>query len=653
MPVKYPSIITGICLSGLFVLGWLVYYPGLSGQFLLDDYANLPALGAYGPIDNWENLQLYLSGGIAGPTGRPLALLSFLIDAHNWPANPFPFKRTNILLHLVNGCLLFWLATQLLMHYHQEAIPGKRTVIAATAATALWLLNPYLVSTTLYVVQRMTELSALFVILGLAGYVHGRILFKDRPRRGYLWMSLSLSGGTLLAVLSKENGILLPLLALVIDFSLFNKRVYQGQPNTIWKWLFLRLPALLPFAYFTVHWHGILAGYHGRGFDLYQRLLTESRILWDYLYQLFIPHLHTRGLFHDSYPLSTGLLAPATTILSLAGLAILLTGALALRKRYPLVTLSLLVFFAGHVLESTVIPLELYFEHRNYLPSILLFLPIADWLARQQYSQRGLIGISVLVMLFSLFTWQRSTLWGNQTQLLLTWAMANPDSTRAQTSATDELSRLGAYHIAKSNLDQAIAREPENITLQLRRLLLNINHHRFSQQEFSGLLRLGQSKPYEFRAFQLLKQIALTAKNGANKSFGSHQALTLLQALEKNPKAGDGTGPDHLLQHLIGIELLSEGKVSLALAAFQRSLKSRPSADAGMQQVAILATAGADKQALVLLDEVALILRRHKDHRLSAKKIAFLKSEIQRIRQEIIKDQKKYSNIKKKPTIND
>ncbi len=73
------------------------------GDFLFDDFGNLPTLGATGPVDNWPTFWRYLTSGIADPTGRPIALLSFLADAQNWPTDPYPFKRTNLLLHLINA----------------------------------------------------------------------------------------------------------------------------------------------------------------------------------------------------------------------------------------------------------------------------------------------------------------------------------------------------------------------------------------------------------------------------------------------------------------------------------------------------------------------------------------------------------------------
>src|SRR6185369_4769326 len=125
--------------------------PGLRGGFLFDDFANLPALGAFGPIDNVATFLYYITSGSADPTGRPLALLSFLIDARNWPADPAPFKRTNLLLHLLNGALLGWLLLRL---GKALALDATRATIAAVFGSALWLLHPLLVSTVLYIVQR-------------------------------------------------------------------------------------------------------------------------------------------------------------------------------------------------------------------------------------------------------------------------------------------------------------------------------------------------------------------------------------------------------------------------------------------------------------------------------------------------------------------
>src|SRR5688500_16502326 len=94
-----------LAFAGVLLLAFLAWRPGLSGGFLFDDFVNLPALGAMGPVDNAATFWRYLTSGSADPTGRPIALLSFLVDANDWPADPAPFLRTNLLLHMGNGAL--------------------------------------------------------------------------------------------------------------------------------------------------------------------------------------------------------------------------------------------------------------------------------------------------------------------------------------------------------------------------------------------------------------------------------------------------------------------------------------------------------------------------------------------------------------------
>src|SRR5512135_1443267 len=170
---RITELASGCLLAALLGLAWLAYHPGLAGTFLFDDFANLPSLGEFGPVDNAATFWRYVTSGSADPLGRPLALLSFLIDANDWPAAPYAFKRTGVLIHLLNGVLLCWLLLKL------GRVLGKTDREAAFAAllgAAFWLLHPLLVSTTLYVVQRETILPATFILIGLLGYVGSREL---------------------------------------------------------------------------------------------------------------------------------------------------------------------------------------------------------------------------------------------------------------------------------------------------------------------------------------------------------------------------------------------------------------------------------------------------------------------------------------------
>ncbi|MCO6442370.1 MAG: hypothetical protein J5I81_15135, partial [Nitrococcus mobilis] len=98
-----PTLRPALALLALLTGAWLLYRRGLSGAFLFDDWSNLALLGDQGTIDSLTKIISYLLSGFAGPSGRPVALASFLLDANTWPAAAEPFKQTNVLLHLLNG----------------------------------------------------------------------------------------------------------------------------------------------------------------------------------------------------------------------------------------------------------------------------------------------------------------------------------------------------------------------------------------------------------------------------------------------------------------------------------------------------------------------------------------------------------------------
>ncbi len=134
-----------------------------------------------------------MTSGAADPTGRPLALLSFLIDANDWPADPYPFKRTSVLLHLINGALLCALLRNL-----GRAIgkPEAQVKSAALLGAGFWLLHPLFVSTTLYIVQREAMLPTLFILIGLLGYSKGRELAVRGTLPGVLLAAFSIAACT-------------------------------------------------------------------------------------------------------------------------------------------------------------------------------------------------------------------------------------------------------------------------------------------------------------------------------------------------------------------------------------------------------------------------------------------------------------------------
>jgi hypothetical protein len=204
-------VLIGFC--AVLTFAWFCYQPAISGTFQLDDEFNLRGLLK---VEDTQSAIDFIFSGMAGPTGRPLALASFALQAEHWEQGASAFLRVNIVIHLINAALLALCLYQLSL---RRAVARNEAALVAAAAAGLWVLMPLLATASLLVVQRMTTLSAMFMLLGLSGYLFARAQMSNRPKQALAGMSASLVAGTVLATLCKESGALLPVLVLVLEAS--------------------------------------------------------------------------------------------------------------------------------------------------------------------------------------------------------------------------------------------------------------------------------------------------------------------------------------------------------------------------------------------------------------------------------------------------
>ncbi len=419
--------------SGLFFLittTFLIYQQGATGVFLFDDFNNISPIGRYTSLSSWDNFWLFTLEGIAGPTGRPVSLASFFLNTQEWPAPPVSFIQTNIIIHLLNGSLIYWLVFKLSGYVRSHTY--KKQLVFSLLVTALWLLHPMHLTTVLYIIQRMTELSATFMLSGLLFYIYGREQLQ-KTSHGFFTLFIGVGVSLILSILSKENGILLVAYILVIEFFLL-RPLKVNTPKNFNYWL---IPAVvLPFIIIILYlaWHTNPASFINRDFTLIERLLTEPRILFDYIRQILLPNMNELTLYHDDYKISKSLLAPWTTLIALIGVFGLILTAFLLRKKRPFIAFSIAWFFTGHLLESTVLPLELYYEHRNYLPMLGFFISIAYYAVYffDKYKTFVITAIGFMLVFNSFVLVQNTKLWGKPLELFISWYKAHPNSPRTQ-----------------------------------------------------------------------------------------------------------------------------------------------------------------------------------------------------------------------------
>lgn len=436
-----------VALAVAFATAFALYAPGLQGPLLLDDtHIIVPLIEA---AADGAALDADVSGG--GPLGRPLSIWSFAANATLNGGALGAWKATNVALHAMTGLVLFGLLRALMMATGSGAAAATR---AAAIGALLWLVHPLHVSTVLYTVQRMTQLAALGTLAGMLCYVHGRLASLAAPAgwRGFPAVLAAFVLFTPLATLAKESGALLPLLLGAMELTVFG-----GTQRPRWlPWTYaagLALPyaagAAWLLAGFDAH---VLAGYRLRDFTPAERLLSEAWIVLLYLRWIVLPRRDDLGFHHDDIEPSRGLGDPvaAAAVLTLAAVAVL---GWRLRRRYPLGVLGVAWYFVAHLLESSVFPLELAFEHRNYLPSagvVLALLAVALGTGRPRACATAAVA-AVLVLAFA--TAGRAVVWGDEGRLYAAFLETRPQSVRARLTAAEWLTVRGRYAAALDVLD--------------------------------------------------------------------------------------------------------------------------------------------------------------------------------------------------------
>jgi hypothetical protein len=428
----------GSWLLGLLLLGLtlVVYWPGLSGGFLFDDYANIVSNPRVQPASlNWEALRTAASGYQPGMYGRPIATIWFAIDFLIGGKDPWTYKFSGLLVHLGNALLMFALVRRLLALPAVGMAPKWR-VLAAAALAAGWALHPLQASTVLYIVQRMETLATTFILLALMAYLRGR-LAQVAGQRGATWLWLA-GLMTLLGMLCKESAILVPVFTLALELTVLRFGAQQA-PTTRWlKRLYAAGVALAVavFVLYVVPRFGTEAAYASREFNAYERLLTQLRILPLYLGQILVPLPKGMTFYYDNFPVSTGWLSPWTTQGGAALIALLLGSAWRWRTQAPLYALGVFWFFGAHAMTSNIIPLELVFEHRNYFALIGVLLALAEGIRRIPVNDRDgpvvkAVAVGVLLLGVGFLGMVRSATWGNELLLANDFAINNPGSARA------------------------------------------------------------------------------------------------------------------------------------------------------------------------------------------------------------------------------
>jgi len=373
---------------------FLIYSNSFNGDWHFDDFSNI--------INNprvqmksfsWLEIKHCIYDIDQQRLWRPLAVLSFALNYKFGGIDVFGFHVVNFIIHYLAAVFLF------LFIYNTFKLPllrDKYSPIAypvALLATFFWALNPVHVTCVTYIVQRYASMVGLFYIMSMYFYLKART--SEKTTYSISFFILCLATG-FAAVLTKENAAMLPVSILLFDLFLIQGVTKENIKKYIKiSTLPLLLILIIGFIY-TGGFSNILAGYEIRGYSLTQKLLTEPRIILFYLSLLFYP-ISSRLTFLYDVEVSRSLLQPGTTVPSILLILFIISFAFYIARKRPLISFCIIFYFLNHLIEGSILNLELIYDYRNYLPSMLLFIPLAEFIiyAIDYFSYKKIIQLIV------------------------------------------------------------------------------------------------------------------------------------------------------------------------------------------------------------------------------------------------------------------
>ena len=311
----------------------------------------------------------------------------------------------------------------------------------------------------------MTSLSTLFSLACIALYLSAR---NKSLRLGFSWrigaLFIASVISLLLALYSKENAILIPLIILLIELCLYPNE----KPWVFFKTISKHQQMIFGFILFILCFFFLLyalnyasGGFSSRPFTMLERVLTESRVLCFYISLILIPRINGFGLFHDDIALSTSLISPWTTIASIIFILGLLATAFYYRKKNPLFALGVGWFFIGHLLESTFFSLEIAHEHRNNLPSLGIILAAFSLIPPHKLNSNKVIAsIIFIAIILGSTTWLRSKQWADFKTLAYYEAKHHPNSPAIQALLSNAANQAGDLDVATEAIRKAMTLDP-------------------------------------------------------------------------------------------------------------------------------------------------------------------------------------------------
>ena len=447
----------------LFIMLLSIYSNSFQGEWHFDDFHNIVNNRCV-HVQSLDELSKSFYGLNCAAAGRqisrPLAYASFALNYHLGGAEVWGYHVVNFIVHISAAFFLFLLIRATLTLPVMRERYGCVAYPIALLSAFLWATSPLHVNAVAIIVQRMASLAGLAYVASLYYYVRARTNDSKRCRLAFY----VLSGVCALAAFgTKENTAVLSFTILLYDFFFIQGISAEAATRTL-KWAILPLAVFIGLGLIYADFSAERAVYESgvRPFSPEERLLTQARVLFFYVSLLLYP-IPSRLTFLHDIDISRTIFDPLTTIIAIIGMILCLSFAVLKAKRYPLLSFAVLFFILNHLIEGTIIPLELIFEHRNYIPSMFFFVPAAILMIRclDYFSyRRGFqvfmaAGFALLLTFQGYTTFERNDVVRSDVHLWLDNVRKAPDLSRPRVNLARHYYEAGMYEDAYRELKTA------------------------------------------------------------------------------------------------------------------------------------------------------------------------------------------------------
>jgi hypothetical protein len=435
-----------LALLALVVVG--SYSNTLRAPFVFDDYSSIVNNAAI-RLTTFTLQDITQAGASVYRTSRPVAYMSLALNYYVHQYHVTGYHVVNLLIHLTAGLWLY-LFVKTTLQLPGLPAQGAPPVWIASLTTLLWLVQPLHTESVTYIVQRMNSLAAMFYMLALLLYVRARLSPVPRRRWGLL-AGCALAG--LLALGSKEIALTLPAFLVLYEWYFFQDLSPRWGKRALLAMVgvgvLLALAVRMHMGPDAVHNIIFRARQFGSfDFTVMERVLTEWRVVLLYLRLLLVPHPSQLNLEHD-FPLSHSLFDPLTTVVALGTILGILGLAVALARRERLLSFCIVWFFGNLVIESSVVMLDIVFEHRTYLPSMLLSLLVVLVVVRVLKHPWLCVGsLCAVALVYAVWTYERNTVWADLVTLWSDCVAKSPHKVRPHWNLAVELEHRGQIEAA-------------------------------------------------------------------------------------------------------------------------------------------------------------------------------------------------------------